>query len=152
MKETAEIIISKKAVVITKTPVKKKHYINEEFLLKEIIISKEQGFLTKDAEKMLILLANKIIEKKLYFLDPSVKDDCLQTSIYVLLTKWQKFDHLKYNKPFAYYSEISKRALAQGFNQAMPALYGGKKKGDPKGKIKLVSLSGTSDCEGVTWI
>ena len=64
--------------------VKGNHYINDNELFREIIISKGQGKLTKKAENMLILIANRIIYK-LYYKDPMDRQDCLNTAIYQLL-------------------------------------------------------------------
>lgn len=117
--------------------VAKKKYITNKDLYCEILVSKAQGKLTKPAEKMLILLGNKII-KKFYYTNGDDKYDCLQNGYYQLFQNWFLFDEIKGDNCFAYYTEIFKRGVAAGFNK----IY--KLKGDDEGLIKVISLTGYS--------
>lgn len=101
---------------------KKKNYLNNKDLLEQIKISKKQGYLTKEAEKMLILLANEAI-KKLPYIYPEDREDCLQFAIYDLLKYWKGFDSKKYKNAFAYYTEIAKKGYAKGWNKLYPKKY-----------------------------
>jgi hypothetical protein len=119
-----------------------KNYLNNADLMTEIILSKEIDYLTPTAEKMLILLANKIIKKFRYY-NPIDRDDCLQTALYVVFSNWRNFDEVKSTNAFSYFSEVIKRGTAKGFNE----LY--KFKGDPDRKIKTVSIQSSNDGEGI---
>jgi len=113
---------------------------NKEFTA-EIIKSKEQGKLTRDAENMLILLANKTIMKMRYYV-PQDREDCLQTGLYLLFKNWDQFDPEKSSNAFAYYTEIFKRAIAKGYGELHYL------KGDPERKMRVISIQGINDGEG----
>lgn len=92
-----------------------KNYLNNKDLYVEIIVSKAQGKLTRNAEKMLILLA-KNVHKKFYYANPDDKRDCLQESLHDVFKFWYNFDELKTTNAFAYYTEIIKRGHTKGWN------------------------------------
>ncbi len=94
----------------------KKIYLNNKELYKEIIISKAMGKLTKDAEKMLILLAKNVI-KKFYYYRPEDKLDCYQNGLLMMFKFWSNFDEFKSTNAFSYFTEVFKRGAAQGYNQ-----------------------------------
>lgn len=100
---------------------KKKNYLNNKDLYNEIVKSKEQGALTRDAEKMLILLAERAIRKMVY-VDSADRDDCLQFALLDLLKYWKNFNP-KYTNAFAYFTEIAKRGYAKGWNKIHPTKY-----------------------------
>jgi hypothetical protein len=119
--------------------VAKKKYLSNKDLYCELIVSKAKGKLTRQAETMLILLAKNVI-KKMYYKDSDDKLDCLQTAYLSVFQNWYQFDELKGDNCFAYFTEIIKRGLAQGWNK----MY--KLKGDPEAVV--ISLTGyTSDGE-----
>ena len=95
---------------------KKKIYLNNKELYKEIIISKAMGKLTKDAERMLILLAKNVI-KKFYYHRPEDKFDCYQNGLLMMFKFWNNYDELKSTNAFSYYTEVFKRGVAAGYNQ-----------------------------------
>jgi hypothetical protein len=111
-------------------------------LYPEIIVSKGTGVLTRRAEKLLLTLANKAIAKKTYY-NPDDKNDCLQTGIMNIFLNWSKFNPDKSNNAFAYFTEIFKRGIAQGFND----IY--RKKGDPNNEIKVMSMNNINNGEGI---
>ena len=86
---------------------KKKNYLNNKDLYNEIVKSKEEGKLTRDAEKMLVLLAEREIRKLTYVNEDDI-NDCLQFALLDLLKYWQNFNP-KYTNAFAYFTEIAKR-------------------------------------------
>ncbi len=94
----------------------KKIYLNNKELYKEIIISKAMGRLTKDAEKMLILLAKNVI-KRFYYQRTEDKLDCYQNGLLMMFKHWYSFDEIKSQNAFAYYTEVFKRGVAAGYNQ-----------------------------------
>lgn len=119
-----------------------KHYLNNKELYIEIIISKAQGRLTRNAEKMLEILAKKTIKKMRYYSDDD-KLDCYQTGLLDMFENWYNFNEDKSTNAFAYFTEIFKRGLARGWNN----LY--KKKGDNEHQIKLISINGANDGNGL---
>jgi hypothetical protein len=114
-------------------------YLNNKDLYVEIIVSKAQGKLTRNAEKMLELLGKKTIKKMRYWSNDD-KLDCYQSG---LLDNWYNFNEDKSVNAFAYFTEVFKRGIAKGFNE----LY--KKKGDNENQIKLISIEGSNDGQGL---
>lgn len=117
-------------------------YLSNRDFYVEIIISKAQGRLTRKAEKMIELLAKKTIKKKTYKNNDD-KMDCYQTGLLNMYQSWYNFNENKSDNAFAYFTEIFKRGLAQGFNQ----IY--KKKGDNDNQIKLISIQNSNDGNGI---
>jgi hypothetical protein len=117
-------------------------YLNNKDLYCEIIVSKAQGKLTRTAEKMLELLANKTIKKMRYWSNDD-KLDCYQSGILDMYQNWYNFNEEKSVNAFAYFTEIFKRGLAKGFNE----IY--KKKGDNENQIKVISIQGSNDGTGL---
>jgi len=101
---------------------RKKQYLNNADLLEQIRLSKQQDSLTREAEKMLVLLATNAI-KKLPYVHTADRDDCLQFAIYDLLKYWKGFNCDKYTNAFAYYTEIAKKGYAKGWNKLYPKKY-----------------------------
>ena len=117
-------------------------YLNNKDLYIEIIVSKAQGRLTRNAEKMLELLAKKTIKKMRYWSNDD-KLDCYQSGLLDMFQNWFNFNEDKSINAFAYFTEIFKRGLAKGWND----LY--KKKGDNEHLIKLISINGANDGNGL---
>lgn len=100
---------------------RKKNYLNNRDLYDQLVISKDQDFLTKEAEKMLILLAERTINKMRY-VNEDDRMDCLQFAVLDLLKYWRNFNP-KYTNAFAYFTEIAKRGYAKGWNKIHPTKY-----------------------------
>ena len=100
---------------------RKKNYLNNRDLYDQIVLSKDADKLTPDAEKMLILLAERAINR-LTYLNQDDKHDCLQFAILDLLKYWRNFNP-KYTNAFAYFTEIAKRGYAKGWNKLHPTKY-----------------------------
>jgi DNA-directed RNA polymerase specialized sigma24 family protein len=114
---------------------KKKKYLSNKDLYVEIIVSKALGRLTPRAATMLVLLGKKL-QSKLYYRDSDDKKDCLQEAMLSVFKFWYNFDELKGDNAFAYYSEVIKRGLAQGWNKQH------KTKG---ADVEIISLTGYSN-------
>lgn len=108
-----------------------KNYLNDLELTYEMIISLGKGKLTKRAEEMLLDIADGLIRKFNYYsLDDKL--DCKMSGIYMMFKNWNKFDPQRYNKSFAYFSEICKRGFAAEINvvrgidknKIVPKMYG----------------------------
>ena len=117
-------------------------YLNNKDLYIEIIVSKAQGKLTRSAEKMLELLAKKTIKKMRYW-SSDHKMDCYQGGLLDMFSNWYNFNEDKSVNAFAYFTEIFKRGMAKSFNE----IY--KKKGDNDNNIRLISIEGSNDGQGL---
>ena len=113
--------------------VKKKKYLSNKDLYCEILVSKAKGRLTPRAAQMLMLLGKKL-QSKMYYKNSDDKKDCLQEAMLSVFKFWYNFDELKGDNAFAYYSEVIKRGLAQGWNK----MY--RLKGDKDGNFTTMSL------------
>jgi len=93
------------------------HYLNNKDLYYEIIVSKAKGDLTPKAQKMFILLCERV-QSKFYYYREIDKEDTLQHAYLHLFDakKWSSFNEEITRNAFAFFTEITKRALAQGFN------------------------------------
>lgn len=111
---------------------KKKKYLSNKDLYCEIVYSKAKGRLTAKAAQMLVLLGKKA-QTKMYYRNSDDKYDCLQTAMLSVFQNWHNFDENKSDNSFAYYTEIIKRGLAQGWNK----MY--KTKGE---QVQFISLTG----------
>lgn len=90
-------------------------YIKDKDLLKQIIISKGKGKLTRKAEGMLFTLATNVTFKMSYY-DHNTKHDCMMQGVYRLLLGWKHFDTKKYDCALPYFTEVFKRGIAEGYN------------------------------------
>lgn len=111
---------------------KKKNYLNNKDFFDEIVISLEQDKLTRNAEKMLVLLAERAINRMKY-VNEDDRADCLQFAILDLLKYWKNFNP-QYPNAFAYFTEIAKRGYAKGWNKLHPLKYKG-----------TISINGSAD-------
>ena len=102
---------------------RKKGYLNNGDLHNEIVKSQEQGELTRTAQDMLMLLAERA-NNKLTYTRIEDKEDCIQQARLDLLKYWKSYNP-KYKNAFAYYTEIAKRGFAKGWNKLYPKKYAG---------------------------
>lgn len=121
---------------------KPKNYISNKLLLLEIIQSKKDDKLTYKAEQMFIILAERVVRKFRYN-NPDDKKDCLQTAYLDMFANWRNFDPTRSQNAFAYFTEITKRGLARGWNILV------KKKGDPDDIYQVISIEGSNEGDGL---
>ena len=114
---------------------RKKNYLNNKDLYDEMVLSLDQQKLTPTAEKMLILLAERTINRMKY-VNEDDRMDCLQFAILDLLKYWKNFNP-DYTNAFAYFTEIAKRGYAKGWNKIHPLKYKG-----------TISIDGAGDYSG----
>jgi hypothetical protein len=119
---------------------KQKNYLNNKDLFNAIVESKAQDKLTKEAENMLVLLAERAINK-LSYVNNDDRDDCLQFALLDLLKYWRNFNPA-YPNAFAYFTEIAKRGYAKGWNKIHPLKYKGTM------SIDHISTGGNDDFGG----
>jgi hypothetical protein len=121
------------------------NYVEDNDLWYEIVLSKGKGYLTKKAEKMLILIAQKVMKKlERRYNSEDDKLDCLQQGILHLLSKWNGFDERKFPKALPYFSEIAKRGMADGLG-----LIHNKKFHKNDKDSKIISLDSSNDGKGL---
>jgi hypothetical protein len=113
----------------------KKNYLNNKDFHAAMSESKDLDKLTPTAEKMLMLLAEKAINRMRY-VNSDDRNDCLQFAMLDLLKYWRNFDP-KYPNAFAYFTEIAKRGYAKGWNKIHPQKY--------KGTISIDGIGGSGD-------
>ena len=114
---------------------KSRNYLNNRDLYDQMVLSKDQDVLTKEAEKMLILIAERAINKMKYVSEDD-RNDCLQFAILDLLKYWRNFNPI-YPNAFAYFTEIAKRGYAKGWNKIHPKKY--------KGTLSMTNHNGNSE-------
>jgi hypothetical protein len=118
------------------------HLDNKDLCI-QLLVSKAQGKLTREANKMLEILGREAIGKKRYWSNDD-KLDCYQSGLLDMYDNWYNFNEDKSDgNAFAYFTEVFKRGIAKGFNQ----LY--KKKGDAEHKIKIYSIEGSNEGQGL---
>ena len=93
-----------------------KKIINNRELYCEVVYSKAKGRMTPVLLDMLLTIGSNLIVK-FNFPNEDYKFDCLYYGHYRVLANWMEFNEIVYNNPFAYYTEIYKRAFAYQFNQ-----------------------------------
>ena len=118
---------------------KTKNYLNNKDLHAAMSESKDLDKLTPTAEKMLILLAERAINRMSY-VNPDDRQDCLQFAMLDLLKYWRGFNP-EYPNAFAYFTEIAKRGYAKGWNKIHPQKY--------KGTISMSRASNEDDNGGI---
>ena len=94
-------------------------HVKNRDLREEIIKSKAQDELTKEALDMLILMANKF-STKLSYIYKEDKEDCIAFAVMDCYRYWRGYDPEKSTNAFAYYTQIIKNGFAKGWR----AIYG----------------------------
>lgn len=108
---------------------KKKNYVNNADLLKELELSHEQDRMTEELGKMMILLAQRYVRVP-RFARYTYTDDMEGFALMTLCKAWRAFDATKSNNPFAYFTQCMKNAFFQFDN-------GERKQRDIKDEIRL---------------
>jgi DNA-directed RNA polymerase specialized sigma subunit len=92
------------------------HHVKNKDLREEIIKSKEQDELTKEALDMLILMAEKFSHKMNYLYSED-KEDCISFAVMDCFQYWRGYDPTKSANAFAYYTQIIKNGFAKGWRK-----------------------------------
>lgn len=119
-KKTVSKKVSKKKSGKKKASKKKKgrkrNYINNRDLLAEVIKSKEQGKMTEEFGKMMMLLVKRYASQGSYS-GYTYVDDMESYALATICRVWNSFDPEKSNNPFAYFTQTLKRAFWQYLKQ-----------------------------------
>lgn len=93
-------------------PKKKKNYINNADLLKELEISNKQGKMTNELTKMLMMLTHRFAMKG-RFSNYTYNEDMQAFALLTIVKVWRGFNSQKSDNPFAYFTQTIKHAFFQ---------------------------------------
>jgi len=93
-------------------PKKRKNYINNADLLKELEISNKQGKMTDNLTRMLMMLTHRFAMKG-RFANYTYNEDMQAFALLTIVKVWRGFDPTKSNNPFAYFTQTIKNAFFQ---------------------------------------
>ncbi len=114
---------------MTEIKKKKKNYVNNADLLKELELSHKQNRMTEELGKMLLLLSQRYVRIP-RFAKYTYTDDMEGFALMTLCKVWKGFDSTKSNNPFAYFTQCIKNAFFQYDN-------GERKQRDIKDEIRI---------------
>ena len=117
-KKTVRKRVAKKATGKTTaapTP-RKKNYINNADLLKELAISREQDKMTDELAKMLFMLVQRYAKHPDYANIHSYKMDMEAFANLTIVKVWKAFNPEKSSNPFAYFTQVIRHAFYQYLN------------------------------------
>lgn len=92
---------------------KNKNYLNNDMIIKELIISKGKGKITPELLNTFYLIAEGItVRLKVNYTN---RKDYIQSAVLMMIEKYDKFDETKYQNAFSYFTEIGKRDMVNSF-------------------------------------
>jgi DNA-directed RNA polymerase specialized sigma subunit len=94
-------------------PKKKKNYLNNKDMLSELKKCHEQGKMTEEFAKMIMLLAERYGSRVEYSNYGTHIDDMKAVAVANIVRAWKSFDATQYNNPFAYFTQAIKRTFWQ---------------------------------------
>lgn len=115
-----------------------KHYIDNDLLQREIIICKGQGKISDKMQKYLYKITYGIFIKLNVNYSDEYKYDLFNDVYLDLLTKYHKFNHIKYENALAYLTEITKRSFAMHYT--FEKNKSRKQYNDFNNKIKVINI------------
>jgi len=93
------------------TGINNKTNIKNTDLIYEIILSKGKGIRTKKLDMIILHIAYGFIKR--FYSDFYYWPDMVQSAVLRMMSQYHKYDHLRYDNPFAYFSEICKREMSR---------------------------------------
>lgn len=102
--------------VSTPTPTRKKKYINNADLMKQIALSRQQDRMTDELAKMLMMLCIRYAKHPDYANIHSYKEDMQAFANLTIVKVWKSFNPEKSNNPFAYFTQVLRHAFYQYLN------------------------------------
>ena len=109
-KSTREILTEEK--ILEKKPKKPKNYLNNKDMLAELKKSKKDGEMTNELTNMIMLLCRRYAEHP-WYINYTYNDDMRSFALLTVVKFWDRFNEEKSNNPFAYFTQIIKRAFQQ---------------------------------------
>jgi hypothetical protein len=101
-----------KRVKREKSTTTKGHYVTNAQLLPAVIEAKQLGRVTNRLAKMLLLIAERY-SRKSWFSGYSYREDMVAHAVANLCQNALKFDHTRFNNPFAYYTTAIHNSFQQ---------------------------------------
>lgn len=95
---------------------RKKNYLNNKDLFKQVVLSKELGRMNDELAKMLTMLTARY-GRHPNFLGYTYNDDMQAYAMMQLVHSWNSFNCDKYDNPFAYYTQSIKNSFYQFLNK-----------------------------------
>lgn len=99
-------------MTLEKKPKKPKNYLNNKDMLAELRKSKKSGHMTTELTKMIMMLTRRYSEHP-WFVNYTYIDDMRSFALLTVVKFWDRFNFDKSNNPFAYFTQIIKRAFQQ---------------------------------------
>ena len=101
---------------IIKKKRKKAHYLDNKELLKETILSKEQGQMTDRLASMIMMLVNHYATKA-NVVNYTYNDDMRAYAIMMHMSSWKSFKIEKSKNAFAFFTQCTKNSFRQFLNK-----------------------------------
>ena len=95
----------------------KKYYVDDVKLKEELAKSYEQNKLTVEAINMFLKMVDGATKRFTYKFEED-REDCMQSAMEQILTKWKKFD-MERDKPFAYFASMIHCAFSCHYKTAI---------------------------------
>jgi len=92
------------------------HHVKNKDLREQLILSKQQDKLTKEALDMIILMANKFAANFTYIY-PEDREDCIAFAIMDCYMYWRGYKPEKSENAFAYMTQICKNGFAKSWRR-----------------------------------
>lgn len=99
-------------MTVEKKPKKPKNYLNNKDMLAELKKSKKQGKMTDELTKMIMMLTKRYSQHP-WFVNYTYIDDMCSFALLTVVKFWDRFNFEKSDNPFAYFTQIIKRAFQQ---------------------------------------
>lgn len=97
-------------------PPKKRNYLNNHDLMKQIALSRQQDKMTDELAKMLFKLCQRYAKHPDYANIYSYKEDMEAFALLTVVKVWKSFNPDKSNNPFAYFTQVIRHAFYQYLN------------------------------------
>lgn len=91
-------------------------YVQNARLFEELIKSKKQDKPTDDFTKMIILLASNL-SRRMPYINPDDRDDCIEYAIMDCLAYYKSFDENKGKNAFAYLTSVCTNGFAKAWRK-----------------------------------
>lgn len=92
---------------------KKKNYLNNKDMLREWQESADQDAMTDTFANMIMLLTKRYSSKVRFNVCDTFRDDMESFALMTVTKVWRSFNPKKSNNPFAYFTQVIKRAFYQ---------------------------------------
>lgn len=119
MFQTEELAIIERDKILKELNIKPKYesrYVDNREMMREVIISKAVGKLSPKLLEQCMKIVKGVTKKFRYEYEED-RYDCEAYAYEVIIKNWYHFNEEVYDNPFAYYTELVKRAFAMQFKK-----------------------------------